>query len=179
AGAPAAYPILPVRFVSLGGPVRAQRGVPPRRSTGTRRAGPGGSRAHGGAGRHSAHTDPRAGGRAAQARADGVRTGAARGDDAGRERMGGTRSPASGRDGARSDAAPHDAVDRGLERRFLLVTGEASGDLHAARLVEALRSLGPCRVRAVAGPALRAAGAECVVPAERLAVVGFAEVLSR
>jgi len=70
-------------------------------------------------------------------------------------------------------------VDRGLERRFLLVTGEASGDLHAARLVEALGSFGPCRVRGVAGPALRAAGAECVVPAERLAVVGFAEIVSR
>jgi lipid-A-disaccharide synthase len=70
-------------------------------------------------------------------------------------------------------------VDRALERRFLLVTGEASGDLHAARLVEALRSLGPCRVRGVAGPALRAAGVECLVPAEELAVVGFSEVVSR
>ena len=68
-------------------------------------------------------------------------------------------------------------MDRGLERRFLLVTGEASGDLHAARLVEALRALGPCRVRGVAGPALRAAGVECLVPAEQLAVVGFAEIL--
>jgi lipid-A-disaccharide synthase len=70
-------------------------------------------------------------------------------------------------------------VDRALERRFLLVTGEASGDLHAARMVEALRSLGPCRVRGVAGPALRAAGVECVVRAEDLAVVGFAEILER
>jgi lipid-A-disaccharide synthase len=70
-------------------------------------------------------------------------------------------------------------VDRALERRFLLVTGEASGDLHAARMVDALRSLGPCRVRGVAGPALRAAGVECLVRAEELAVVGFAEVLGR
>ena len=70
-------------------------------------------------------------------------------------------------------------MDRALERRFLLVTGEASGDLHAARMVEALGSLGPFRVRGVAGPALRAAGVECVVPAEELAVVGFAEILGR
>jgi lipid-A-disaccharide synthase len=70
-------------------------------------------------------------------------------------------------------------VDRALERRFLLVTGEASGDLHAAHMVEALRALGPCRVRGVAGPALRAAGVESVVPAEELAVVGFAEILER
>ena len=68
---------------------------------------------------------------------------------------------------------------RDLERRFLIVTGEASGDLHAAHLVEALRTLGPCRVRGIAGPALRAAGTECLVPAEALAVVGFAEILER
>jgi len=70
-------------------------------------------------------------------------------------------------------------VDDGLERRFLLVTGEASGDLHAARLVEALRGLGPCRVRGVAGPASRAAGVECLVRTEDLAVVGFAEIVGR
>jgi lipid-A-disaccharide synthase len=70
-------------------------------------------------------------------------------------------------------------VDHELERRFLVVTGEASGDLHAAHLIEALRAHGPCRVRGVAGPAMRAAGVECVVPTESLAVVGFAEILER
>jgi lipid-A-disaccharide synthase len=70
-------------------------------------------------------------------------------------------------------------VDRAVERRFLLETGAASRDLHAARMVESLRSLGPCRVRGVAGPMLRAAGVECLVPAEELAVVGFAEILAR
>jgi len=70
-------------------------------------------------------------------------------------------------------------VDRELERRFLVVTGEASGDLHAAHLIEALRTHGPCRVRGVAGPAMRAAGVECVVPSESLAVLGFAEILQR
>ncbi len=66
-----------------------------------------------------------------------------------------------------------------IERRFLLVAGEASGDLHAARLVQALHALGPCRVRGVAGPALRAAGVEPLVAMEELAVLGFAEIPAR
>jgi len=70
-------------------------------------------------------------------------------------------------------------VDRELERRFLVVTGEASGDLHAARLIEALRTHGPCRIRGVAGPEMRAIGVECLVPSESLAVLGFAEILER
>jgi lipid-A-disaccharide synthase len=61
----------------------------------------------------------------------------------------------------------------------LLVAGEASGDAHAARLVRALRACGPVRVRAVAGPALRAAGAETVVPQEDLAVIGFSGILAK
>ena len=61
-----------------------------------------------------------------------------------------------------------------IARRFLIVAGEASGDLHAARLVEALQRLGPCRLQGVAGPALRAAGVEPLVAMEQLAVLGFA-----
>ncbi len=66
-----------------------------------------------------------------------------------------------------------------IERRFLLVAGEASGDLHAARLVQALRALGPCRVWGVAGPALRAVGVEPLAAMEDLAVLGFAEIPGR
>lgn len=65
------------------------------------------------------------------------------------------------------------------ERRFLIVTGEASGDAHAARLVEALKAGGPCQVRGVTGPALEAAGAERLVPMEDLAVIGFSAVIPR
>ena len=65
------------------------------------------------------------------------------------------------------------------QRRFLIVTGEASGDAHGARLVRALQAMGPCRVRGVAGPALRAAGVEPVVAMEDLAVLGFAEIVAR
>jgi len=67
----------------------------------------------------------------------------------------------------------------GRERRLLVVTGEASGDLHAARLVRALRERGPVRVRGIAGPELRAAGAEAIVPQEDLAVIGFSGVVTR
>ena len=65
------------------------------------------------------------------------------------------------------------------ERRLLVVAGEPSGDAHAGRLVRALRELGPVRVRAVAGPELRAAGAETVVPQEELAVLGFSGILAK
>lgn len=66
-----------------------------------------------------------------------------------------------------------------LAKRFLFVTGEASGDLHAARLVAALRARGPCEIRGIAGPRMRAQGVECLIPAEDLAVVGFVEILAR
>lgn len=65
------------------------------------------------------------------------------------------------------------------ERRLLVVAGEPSGDAHAARLVRALREHGPVRVRAVAGPELRAAGAETIVPQEELAVIGFSGIIAK
>ena len=65
------------------------------------------------------------------------------------------------------------------ERRLLVVAGEPSGDAHAARLVRALRERGPVHVRAIAGPLLRAAGAETIVPQEELAVIGFSGVLAK
>jgi lipid-A-disaccharide synthase len=70
-------------------------------------------------------------------------------------------------------------VVRETDRRFLIVVGEASGDRHAARLVRALRKLGPCAFRGVAGPALRAEGVEEVVAMESLAVIGFSEIVAR
>ncbi len=64
-------------------------------------------------------------------------------------------------------------------RRILVVAGEPSGDLHAARLVRAVRALGPCDVRGVAGPRMRAEGVEAIVPQEDLAVIGFSGILAR
>lgn len=71
------------------------------------------------------------------------------------------------------------AAPAARERRLLIVAGEASGDAHAARLVRALRSRGEVRVRAIAGPRLRAAGAEMIVPQEDLAVIGFSGVVAK
>ncbi len=63
--------------------------------------------------------------------------------------------------------------------KILVSAGEASGDLYAAQLVEALRPrLNGAEFFGCAGPRLRAAGVRPVVEAERLAVVGIVEVLS-
>lgn len=66
-----------------------------------------------------------------------------------------------------------------VAKRFLVVTGEASGDTHAARLVEAVARLGPATWRGIAGPKLRAAGVAPVDRAEDLAVIGFSGILAR
>jgi len=58
--------------------------------------------------------------------------------------------------------------------RFLIVTGESSGDLHGASFLRALRELAPgLQATGIGGPRLRAAGLECLFPAEDLAVVGL------
>ncbi len=62
----------------------------------------------------------------------------------------------------------------------MIVAGEASADLHGAKVVEALRSMDPAiKVRAMGGDHLRRAGAEILVDSSRLAVVGITEVLGR
>jgi len=58
--------------------------------------------------------------------------------------------------------------------RFLIVTGESSGDLHGASFLRALRELAPgLHAAGIGGPKLRAAGLECLFPAEDLALVGL------
>lgn len=89
------------------------------------------------------------------------------------------RAPRNLEHAAGEHAAGEHAANAGGERRFLIVAGEASGDLHAARLVEALRRHGPCRIAGVAGPALREAGVEPIARMEDLAVLGFTEVVAR
>jgi lipid-A-disaccharide synthase len=62
---------------------------------------------------------------------------------------------------------------------ILVSAGEASGDLYAANLVEALRRRDPeARFFGCAGPRMIEAGVEPVVEAARLAVVGLVEVVS-
>ncbi len=62
----------------------------------------------------------------------------------------------------------------------VVVAGEASGDLHGAKLVEQLRGLAPgLRVSGIGGPALAKAGAELLYRSEDLALVGISEVLGK
>lgn len=62
--------------------------------------------------------------------------------------------------------------------RVLVVTGEASGDAHAAKVVQILRTRGAV-VDAIGGPAIAAAGATLLGRIEDLSVVGFVEVIGR
>jgi lipid-A-disaccharide synthase len=63
-------------------------------------------------------------------------------------------------------------------REVLVVAGEASGDLHAAKVVEALRALAPERpIAAVAGARTGAAGATLLEDITSHAVMGYAGVV--
>jgi lipid-A-disaccharide synthase len=67
-----------------------------------------------------------------------------------------------------------------VAEELLIVAGEASADLHAARALEELRALRPgVHAFGVGGPRLRAAGLEAIAPAEDICVMGLAEVLPR
>ena len=61
---------------------------------------------------------------------------------------------------------------------FVLVAGEASGDLLGADLIAGLRKIFPgARFAGIAGPRMLAAGMEAWYPADRLSVMGLVEVL--
>jgi lipid-A-disaccharide synthase len=65
-------------------------------------------------------------------------------------------------------------------RRILLVAGEASGDVHGADLVRALRvSLPDASVFGLGGESLRAAGMETVADAADVATVGLTQAAGR
>ena len=61
--------------------------------------------------------------------------------------------------------------------QIMIVAGEASGDTHAAKLVNAIRDLAPSsHFFGSAGPKMRAADVEAVVKADDLSIVGLAEI---
>ena len=63
-------------------------------------------------------------------------------------------------------------------REVLFVAGEASGDLHAARVADSLAAKAPdLRMTGVGGSRMQAAGVELIEDISRLAVMGFVEVL--
>jgi lipid-A-disaccharide synthase len=66
------------------------------------------------------------------------------------------------------------------KKSILIVAGEASGDLHGSKVVEALRQIDPqVGIVGMGGHHLRRAGAEILIDSSRLAVVGITEVLGR
>ena len=71
------------------------------------------------------------------------------------------------------------AQPRPVDRRVMIVAGEASGDRYGAGLIEALvRRMPGVTFTGIGGPLMRAAGLDSLVPAERIAVMGFFEVVS-
>ena len=65
-------------------------------------------------------------------------------------------------------------------KRFFIVAGETSGDLHAARLMQQLRAIWPdCQFRGIGGPQMQALGLQSLAQLEDINVVGFWEVAKR
>ncbi len=63
-------------------------------------------------------------------------------------------------------------------RRALIVTGEASGDLHGANLIRAAQQVDPdLSFFGVGGPRMAQSGCEILIPGEELAVMGLVEVI--
>ena len=64
--------------------------------------------------------------------------------------------------------------------KLLISAGEASGDLHGARLLVALRRKRPdLEAFGMGASRLRAAGLETIAPSESVAVVGISEVFEK
>ena len=66
------------------------------------------------------------------------------------------------------------------QRRFFMVAGEASGDAHGAALMAAmLQQDKSCRFAGIGGPGMAAAGLSMLYSTDRMAIVGFWEVVWR
>jgi lipid-A-disaccharide synthase len=62
--------------------------------------------------------------------------------------------------------------------RVMIVAGDPSGDIHASRVVTALKERVPdCEIFGIGGDRMVSAGFESLVPMEKMAVMGFIEVV--
>lgn len=62
-------------------------------------------------------------------------------------------------------------------KRVMIIAGEASGDLHAAKLVSATNTINPdITFYGIGGPSMRSAGVDVLVDSAELAVVGIIEI---
>lgn len=67
-----------------------------------------------------------------------------------------------------------------LQKNIVVITGEASGDAHAGRMIAELKQIAPdVTIKGIGGENMRAAGAEIIVDFSELAVMGLVEVLKR
>jgi lipid-A-disaccharide synthase len=74
--------------------------------------------------------------------------------------------------------SPHSSLLTPHPRKALIVTGEASGDLHGANLIRAAREIDPgLSFFGVGGSRMAAAGCEILIAGEELAVMGLVEVI--
>jgi lipid-A-disaccharide synthase len=64
-------------------------------------------------------------------------------------------------------------------KHIMLIAGEASGDLHAANLVKALKKKSDLKFIGIGSNALRKEGVRIMMDSQELAVVGFTEVFSK
>ncbi len=65
-------------------------------------------------------------------------------------------------------------------KRVVVITGEASGEAHATRMIEALKQKAPeLEISGIGGDAMQAAGVELIANFSELAVMGLVEVLKR
>jgi lipid-A-disaccharide synthase len=66
-----------------------------------------------------------------------------------------------------------------LEPHFLIVAGEASGDLHGGKLVQSLLDIYPkARCTGMGGARMRAAGVDILFGIERMGAIGLVEIFS-
>lgn len=65
-------------------------------------------------------------------------------------------------------------------KKIAIIAGEASGDILGSRLIHSLKKQLPdVQFEGIGGKEMQQAGCHCLYPMEHLAVMGFAEVLSR
>ena len=65
-------------------------------------------------------------------------------------------------------------------KHILIVAGEASGDLHGANLVQAIKDIDPTIfIQGIGGDLMKKAGVEILIPSTEMAVVGITEVFSK
>src|SRR5579859_880532 len=75
--------------------------------------------------------------------------------------------------------SPDHPITRSPDLNFLLSAGEASGDTYGSQLIDSLRQLAPSSTFfGMGGEKMRASGAELLVHANEVAVVGLVEVVT-